>query len=201
MSNKYTDKDQRDVQRDLDQTYGNTNWARAGHLLHLGYKRPVDTTNNEQDALKDNDDNNCQRDTSNGDYVLGPYVTDTIGCGWCVRIDGTDIFEGPTLCGQKNQVTLEIARGLNSRLEAEAYLTDWLSKQYPPSPPKQSAPNRNDPDVGETWYVKLKHASTCFTCIVTEVTEMTVVIRDISYYHENRYKRSDIEFVELTTNN
>ncbi|WVH13940.1 hypothetical protein CASP1_00017 [Alcaligenes phage CASP1] len=60
------------------------------------------------------------------DWVQGPYVTDTMGSGWCVRIDGTDIFADLNQHGCKGRVTFQIAHGLSSKEEAEATLAKWL---------------------------------------------------------------------------
>lgn len=62
------------------------------------------------------------------DWVQGPYITDTVGSGWCVRIDGTNIFADLNQYGCKGRVTFQIARGLASKEEAETALDEWLSK-------------------------------------------------------------------------
>lgn len=61
------------------------------------------------------------------DWVQGPYVTDTMGSGWCVRIDGTSIFDGLNKYGCKGRITFQIAAGLKSKEEAEQALANWLS--------------------------------------------------------------------------
>lgn len=55
--------------------------------------------------------------------------------------------------------------------------------------------------VGENWYVKFPGAIALVEVEIVEVTKQTVVIkqphRSLSYLsNENRYKKSDIEFVE-----
>ena len=55
--------------------------------------------------------------------------------------------------------------------------------------------------VGENWYIKLPGAIALVEVEILEVTKQTVVIkqshRSLSYISsENRYKKSDIEFIE-----
>lgn len=73
------------------------------------------------------------------DWVQGPYVTDTMGSGWCVRIDGTDIFSDLNRYGCKGRVSFQIARGLASTKEAETALTGWLLKSVPKQQPVSGA--------------------------------------------------------------
>lgn len=61
-------------------------------------------------------------------YILGPYVVNTMGKGWCVRIDGSDIFEEENEWGTKARHTLSIVEGLDSKEDAEKALAEWLRK-------------------------------------------------------------------------
>lgn len=73
----------------------------------------------------------CDAVQNDRNWIQGPYVTDTMGSGWCVRIDGTDIFADLNRYGCKGRVTFQIAEGLGSKEEAEAALSDWLRKSDP----------------------------------------------------------------------
>ncbi|AJD82957.1 hypothetical protein PJWF_00063 [Achromobacter phage JWF] len=66
------------------------------------------------------------------DWVEGVYVCDTIGSGWCVRIDGTDVFEDVNRWGCKGRRVFQIARGLASKEEAEKVAAQWLANQRIP---------------------------------------------------------------------
>lgn len=63
------------------------------------------------------------------DFIEGPFVTETIGNGWCVRIHGSDIFESSSKWGTKPLHTLSIAKGLKSKEEAEEVMRKWLLDQ------------------------------------------------------------------------
>lgn len=54
------------------------------------------------------------------------------------------------------------------------------------------------PEKGEQWAVKYKHGSTLMDVKVEEITNKTVVLREVNKVaaHSSRYKREDIEFVE-----
>jgi hypothetical protein len=64
----------------------------------------------------------------------------------------------------------------------------------PPPPPKIQ-----DVTVGDTWYARLKGASVCLTCIITDVTAKTVEFKSNDGYIKKRYPRPDVEFIELLT--
>ena len=53
--------------------------------------------------------------------------------------------------------------------------------------------------VGQWWYVRIRDASCLTTVTITELTPLTVEIRGSWPDRGGRYKRSEIEFVELTT--
>lgn len=78
------------------------------------------------------------------DWVQGPYITDTVGSGWCVRIDGTNIFADLNQYGCKGRVTFQIARGLPSKEEAEKALTEWLGKYITTQQPVSGADGLTD---------------------------------------------------------
>lgn len=63
------------------------------------------------------------------DWIEGVRVTDTVGRGWCVRIDGTDIFEDVNRYGCKGRRSFQIAAGLTSKQEAERAAEEWLTSQ------------------------------------------------------------------------
>lgn len=63
------------------------------------------------------------------DWIEGVQVTDTVGRGWCVRIDGTDIFEDVNRYGCKGRRSFQIAAGLPSKQEAERAAVEWLDRQ------------------------------------------------------------------------
>lgn len=65
------------------------------------------------------------------DWCKKPEVCNTLGNGWCVRISGTDVFDGINQYGCKTLRTFDIVRGLSSEEEAKAYLAQWLSEQLP----------------------------------------------------------------------
>ncbi len=74
------------------------------------------------------------------DWVQGPYVTETMGRGWCVRIDGTDIFQEVNRHGCKGRITFQIADSLKTKEEAEAALAEWVRNAAPqPAAPLRSA--------------------------------------------------------------
>jgi len=77
-------------------------------------------------------------------WVQGPYVTDTVGSGWCVRIDGTDVFASPNQYGCKGRITFQVAGGLSSKEEAQAALESWLQKAAPTPAVAMSLPNDSD---------------------------------------------------------
>ncbi len=63
------------------------------------------------------------------DWIEGVCVTDTVGRGWCVRIDGTDIFEDVNRYGCKGRRSFQIAADLPSKQEAERAAVEWLDRQ------------------------------------------------------------------------
>ncbi|QEA10861.1 transcriptional regulator [Bordetella phage vB_BbrS_PHB09] len=63
------------------------------------------------------------------DWIEGVRVTDTVGRGWCVRIDGTDIFEDANRYGCKGRKSFQIASGLSNKQEAERAALEWLDRQ------------------------------------------------------------------------
>ncbi|MFU1938857.1 hypothetical protein ACLQ8Z_03415 [Bordetella hinzii] len=63
------------------------------------------------------------------DWIEGVRVTDTVGRGWCVRIDGTDIFEDVNRYGCKGRKSFQIASDLPSKHEAERAAVEWLDRQ------------------------------------------------------------------------
>lgn len=63
------------------------------------------------------------------DWIEGVRVTDTLGRGWCVRIDGTDIFEDVNRYGCKGRKSFQIASGLASKQEAERAALEWIDRQ------------------------------------------------------------------------
>lgn len=65
----------------------------------------------------------------------------------------------------------------------------------PPAPKVQAV------EVGQTWYARLKGASTCFTCVVIEMSAKTVLLSSSDGFVRNRYVRSDVNFIELLTPN
>jgi len=77
-------------------------------------------------------------------WVQGPYVTDTVGSGWCVRIDGTDVFASPNQYGCKGRISFQVAGGLGNKEEAQAALASWLQKAAPTPAVATSLPNDSD---------------------------------------------------------
>lgn len=63
------------------------------------------------------------------DWIEGVRVTDTVGRGWCVRIDGTDIYEDANRYGCKGRKSFQIASGLSNKQEAEHVALEWLDRQ------------------------------------------------------------------------
>ncbi|CAE32685.1 hypothetical protein [Bordetella bronchiseptica] len=63
------------------------------------------------------------------DWIEGVRVTDTVGRGWCVRIDGTDIYEDANRYGCKGRKSFQIASGLSNKQEAERAALEWLDRQ------------------------------------------------------------------------
>jgi len=63
------------------------------------------------------------------DWISGVCVTDTVGSGWCVRIDGTDIFEDVNRFGCKGRRSFQIAKGLASKQLAQRAAVEWLTGQ------------------------------------------------------------------------
>jgi len=63
------------------------------------------------------------------DWIEGVQVTDTVGRGWCVRIDGTDIYDDVNRYGCKGRRSFQIAAGLPSKQEAERAAVEWLDHQ------------------------------------------------------------------------
>lgn len=70
-------------------------------------------------------------DVNSKDWCEKPRVTGTMGNGWCVRIDGTDVFDSINQYGCKTRRSLDIVKGLGSKEEADAYLAQWLRDQLP----------------------------------------------------------------------
>lgn len=53
---------------------------------------------------------------------------------------------------------------------------------------------------GERWYIRLPGGMTLIHVAITDVTEQTVEMKDVTnrFATESRYKKADIEFVEKT---
>ncbi len=56
-----------------------------------------------------------------------PKVTNTMGRGWCVRIDGCDVFDIINGHGVKKRRAFNIASDLESKEEAQQVLRAWLT--------------------------------------------------------------------------
>ncbi|WP_125117734.1 hypothetical protein [Bordetella trematum] len=63
------------------------------------------------------------------DWIEDVRVTDTVGRGWCARIDGTDIFDDVNRYGCKGSRSFQIASALPSKQEAERVAAEWLDRQ------------------------------------------------------------------------
>lgn len=63
------------------------------------------------------------------DWIENVRVTDTMGRGWCIRIDGTDIFEDANRHGCKGRRSFQIAADLPNKQEAERVAAEWLGNQ------------------------------------------------------------------------
>ncbi|AUR88802.1 coil containing protein [Vibrio phage 1.118.B._10N.261.49.F6] len=63
------------------------------------------------------------------DWVQSVHVTNTLGNGWCVRLDGSDVFDEINVHGVKTRRTLSIAKGLSSESEAKQTAVHWLKDQ------------------------------------------------------------------------
>ena len=70
-------------------------------------------------------------DVNSKDWCEKPRVAGTLGNGWCVRIDGTDVFDSVNQYGCKTRRSFDIVKGLGSKEEADAYLAQWLKDQLP----------------------------------------------------------------------
>jgi hypothetical protein len=55
------------------------------------------------------------------------------------------------------------------------------------------------PIAGETWFVKIRDASTLSTIEIIEVSAGTVLVTNPGSHHENRFEISDLKFVERLT--
>lgn len=63
------------------------------------------------------------------DWLSGVNITDTVGSGWCARIDGTDIFDDVNRYGCKGRRSFQIAKGKASKQEATQSALEWLDRQ------------------------------------------------------------------------
>lgn len=64
------------------------------------------------------------------DWCEVPKVVMT-GNGWCVRINGCDVFDPINQHGCKGLRSFDIVKGLDSKEEAEAFRIQWLREQLP----------------------------------------------------------------------
>lgn len=63
------------------------------------------------------------------DWVQDVQVTNTLGNGWCVHIDGSDVFDEINIHGVKTRRTLSIAPNLESKEVATDVAIKWLENQ------------------------------------------------------------------------
>lgn len=63
------------------------------------------------------------------DWCGNVEIENTLGVGWCVRIDGSDIFDHVNTYKVKTRRTLQIASGLKSEEAAKAEAVRWLNNQ------------------------------------------------------------------------
>lgn len=63
------------------------------------------------------------------DWVSNVHVTNTLGRGWCVRIDGCNVFDEINQYGVKPRITFAIASDLKSQEEAKQFAINWLRVQ------------------------------------------------------------------------
>jgi hypothetical protein len=64
------------------------------------------------------------------DWCEVPKVVMT-GHGWCVRINGCDVFDPINQHGCKGLRSFDIVKGLDSKEAAEAFRIQWLREQLP----------------------------------------------------------------------
>ena len=63
------------------------------------------------------------------DWISNVHVTNTLGRGWCVRIDGCNVFGEINQYGVKPRITFAIASDLKSQEEAKQFAINWLRGQ------------------------------------------------------------------------
>lgn len=63
------------------------------------------------------------------DWTSDVYVSSTCGRGWCVRIDGCDVFDEINKYQVKTRRTFSIASDLKSEEEAKEFAVEWLKAQ------------------------------------------------------------------------
>ncbi|AUR82735.1 hypothetical protein NVP1271B_37 [Vibrio phage 1.271.B._10N.286.54.B4] len=63
------------------------------------------------------------------DWVSDVEIAETLGNGWCVRIEGSDVFDDINRYGVKTRRTFSIAKGLTSEKEARGVARNWLESQ------------------------------------------------------------------------
>lgn len=63
------------------------------------------------------------------DWISNVHVTNTLGRGWCVRIDGCNVFDEINQYGVKPRITFAIASDLESQEEAKQFAINWLRGQ------------------------------------------------------------------------
>lgn len=63
------------------------------------------------------------------DWIQPLAISNTLGNGWCVRIDGSDVFDDINQYGVKTRRSLQVASGLKSKGEARTAAIEWLNAQ------------------------------------------------------------------------
>ncbi|EFF76118.1 hypothetical protein [Achromobacter piechaudii] len=106
------------------------------------------------------------------DWIEGVRVTDTVGRGWCVRIDGTDIFEDVNRYGCKGRRSFQIASGLPNKQDAERVAAEWLDHQraaLASAPVAAISIGVNASGQGATICIMQPHADGSATTIYSEM--------------------------------
>lgn len=67
--------------------------------------------------------------TKHNNWIQDISVNNTVGVGWCVRIDGTNVFDDLNQYGTKGRKSLQIAAEHPNKESATKAAIEWLEGQ------------------------------------------------------------------------